>query len=461
LLLKRYFGLNIVRFMALVRRILLLFLFISFPRLLRADETAPDSPFVPPLWNVHFQTTFVPEYHGSFYALYPGNPGAGSLIDSPELDMSNTWTLFLGGRLWKDGALYVDFEGAAGSGFSNVTGIAGFPNGEIYRVSNPGEKVILARAYWKQVFGLGGEQEAVPDDQNQLKEKIDISRFTLVAGKFSIVDFFDDNAYSHDARSQFLNWALQDNGAWDYAADLQGYTWGLYLEFNQKDWALRVCSALVSQVANGAVLDTDLTHYNGNQAEFEARYDLAAHPGKVRLQAYLNDADMGNYAEAVSLGAATGTIPEVTQTRSYSDKYGFGLDAEQELGQDLGAFARLGWDNGLTETWEYTAIDRTAQAGFLLSGNRWGRPDDQLGLGAVINGLSAQHEAYLAAGGVDFIIGDGRLDYAPEKILEAFYNYHPIREIGLTLDFQWVTNPAYNQDRGPVGIVSGRAHLEI
>ncbi len=443
------------------RRILLLILLFSFSALLRAEETPADSPLFPQLWNAHFQTTIVSQYHGTFYALYPGNPGAGSLVDSPELDMSNTWTLFLGGRLWKDGALYLDFEGATGRGFSNVTGLAGFPNGEIYRISNPGEKVILARAYWKQVFGLGGVQEVIQDDQNQLTEKIDVSRLTLVAGKFSVVDFFDDNRYNHDARNQFLNWTMMDNGAWDYAADIQGYTWGIYLELNQKDWALRLCSALVSQVANGESLDTDIAHAQGNNAEFEVRYALNSHPGKVKLQAYLNDADMGNYSEAVSLAEAADTLPEVTQTRAYSDKYGFGLDAEQELGPDLGAFARLGWDNGLTETWEFTAVDRTAQAGFLLSGNRWGRPDDQFGLGGVINGLSSQHEDYLAAGGVDFDIGDGRLNYAPEEILEAFYNYHPLHEIGLTLDFQWVNNPAYNQDRGPVGIVSGRAHLEI
>ncbi len=413
------------------------------------------------LWNVHFQATFLPQYHGSFYALYPGNPGGGSLFDGPELNSSTTSTLYLGGRLWKDGAAYVDFESAAGSGFSNVTGVAGFPNGEIYRVSNPAVKVILARAYLKQVFGLGGEQETIKDDQNQLAEKIDVSRFTLAAGKFSIVDFFDDNSYSHDARNQFMNWALTANGAWDYAADLEGYTYGIYLEFNQKDWAVRGCSALVSQVANGDVLDTDIAHYNGNQAEFEYRYAFENHPGKVRLQAYLNDADMGNYAQAVSLAAATDTTPDVTQTRSYSDKYGFGLNAEQEVGQDLGFFGRLGWSDGQTEAWEYTAIDRTAQLGFLLSGNRWGRPDDQWGLAGVVNGLSSQHAAYLAAGGVDFIIGDGQLNYAPEQILETFYNFHPLKELGLTVDFQWITNPAYNQDRGPLGVLSGRIHCEI
>lgn len=442
-----------------MRKILFLLTPFLFASGLWAEE--PASPFTPENWNVHFQVTFLPQYHGVFYALYPGNPGGGSLFDSPELNSSTTSTLYLGGRLWKDGAFYLDAESAAGSGFSNVTGVAGFPNGEIYRVSDPGVKVIVARAYLKQVFGLGEEQETIQDDQNQLAEKIDISRLTLVAGKFSIADFFDNNTYSHDARNQFMNWALMSNGAWDYAADLQGYTYGIYLELNQKDWALRYCSALVSQVANGPTLDTDIAHYNGNQVEFEYRYNFAAHPGKVRLEAYLNDANMGNYAAAVSLAAATNTTPDVTQTRAYSVKYGFGLNAEQEVGKDLGVFARLGWDDGQTETWEYTAIDRTAQLGLLLSGNRWGRPDDQWGLAGVINGLSSQHEAYLAAGGQDFIIGDGQLNYAPEEILETYYNFHPVKEVGLTADLQWITNPAYNQDRGPVGVISGRAHLEL
>ncbi|HTA75944.1 MAG TPA: carbohydrate porin [bacterium] len=440
--------------------LLVLLLVFGFITSKAQNASTPES-FVPESWNVHFQTTFFPMYHGTVPALYPGNPGVGSLVDSPELNASLTSTLYTARRLWKDGALYVDLEMAAGSGFSNVTGMAGFPNGEIYRVSSADPKVIFARYYLKQVLGLGGEQENIKGDEDQLAEKIDISRVTLTVGRFALVDFFDNNTYSHDPRSQFTNWAMWANGAWDYAADTPGYTWGIYFELNQKDWAVRLASTLEELYPNTSTMDPNIAKAQGNQVEFEYRYAVENHPGKVRLQAYLNDADMGNFSQALALAAQTGTTPDITQTRSYSAKYGFGINAEQEVGEDLGLFTRLGWNDGQHEVWSFTAIDQTAQLGFLLSGNRWGRPQDQFGLGGVINGLSSQHQAYLAAGGVDFIIGDGQLNYAPEKILETFYNFHPIKEVGLTLDFQWVTNPAYNQDRGPLGIVGGRCHFEI
>ncbi len=399
--------------------------------------------------------------HGTFPELYAGNPGAGSLEDWDEFNSSTTATLFLGRRLWHDGAVYFNLESSAGTGFSNVTGLAGFPNGEIYRVSDAGVKVIVNRLYYRQVFGLGGSQEVLPDDENQLVESIDVSRITLVAGKFALKDFFDQNAYSADPRHQFSNWALCADGAWDYPADLQGYDWGLYLELNQEDWALRLSSVLENAVPNSSDMDLNIAKANGNTLEFEYRYGLDSRPGKARFLLFLDDADMGNYAQALALAAQTGTPPDVDATHAYRAKWGFEFNDEQELGRDLGAFARLGWQDGNQETWTYTAIDATAQGGFLLSGGRWGRPDDQLGLGGAVNGLAASHQAYLASGGVDYIIGDGQLNYGPEIDLEAFYNFHPVKEIGLSPDFQYIVNPGYNQERGPVAVYGLRCHLEI
>lgn len=411
--------------------------------------------FKPELWNVHFQTTLLPEYHGSFPAAYSG---ANSLSPNPELNMSFTATLFLGLKLWEGGFLYADPEVPAGSGFSHVTGVADFPNGEISKVGTELPVYNQARFYYQQVFGLGGEQEKIEDDQNQLSAKMDVSRLTLSAGKFSLTDFFDNNAYAHDPRTQFINLGLVDNLAWDYAADTHGYTLGFVVELNQKDWAFRIGEALVSTVANGPDYDWNIAEARADNAELEWCYDQGTNPGKVRLLAYVNHAHMGDYQMAFDLSPQS---PDVTQTRGYRDKYGFGLSWEQALNGDLGAFARLGWNNGTTESWELTAVDQTASLGAVLKGDGWGRGDDQIGLGVVVNGLSSVHQAYLEAGGLDFIIGDGALNYAPEEIAELYYLLKPNSNLGFTLDLQGVNHPAYNQDRGPLGICGFRAHLEI
>jgi high affinity Mn2+ porin len=212
---------------------------------------------------------------------------------------------------------------------------------------------------------------------------------------------------------------------------------------------------------NGDTLDLDFLKERADTAELEYRYGLNEHSGKVRIDVFMNHADMGNYSDALAQAAGSGHQPVVDDTHAERVKWGLGLDAEQEAAQDLGFFARLGWQDGNEETWTFTAIDQTAQVGFLLHGDRWGRTDDQLGWGMAVNGLCASHRAYLAAGGLDFIIGDGALNYAPEGIMEIFYNFHPIHEIGLSPDFQYVVDPAYNQDRGPVVIYGFRAHVEL
>ena len=406
-------------------------------------------------WGVHVQATTVSQWHRAFPEQYSG---PNSLSSSPEFRTSLTSTLFAGARLWPGAELYVNPELAGGSGFSHTLGVAGFPNGEIYRVDTPTPKVFLARLFLRQTFGLGGGRERVESDQNQLAGTYDQRRFTLTLGKFSLTDLFDDNAYSHDARTQFLNWSLMDNGAWDYAADTRGYTWGVALELQQPRWALRVATVMVPQKANQMALDHHLSKAHGDNAEFEYRYAVQQHPGKLRLSTYANHAHMGSYRETID-NPALGM--DITLSRQYRVKYGYGLNIEQELFPDVGAFLRIGWNDGRTETWAFTEIDQTVSFGISLKGPRWKRPEDTVGVAAAINGLSANHADYLKAGGVGFIIGDGRLSYAPEQILETYYLWKPFSRIGVTADFQFVDHPAYNRDRGPVYIAGGRLNYEF
>jgi high affinity Mn2+ porin len=420
-----------------------------------ADETGSDEAFTPQTWNIHFQTTILPQYHGSFPATYSGRL---SLNPAPELATSFTATAFWGFKAWEGGFVYFDPEVPAGTGLSGVSGLADFSNGEISKVGSSSPTFNAARVYFQQVFGLGGEQEKIEDDQNQLKVLEDISRFTVIAGKFSLPDFFDNNAYAHDARNQFINLALVDNLAWDYAADTHGYTLGAFMEINQKNWAARFAEALMSTVANGPDYDWNLAQAHSDNAEIEWRYGSDNSGGKIRLLGYINHANMGNYQNSLNLSPMD---PDITQTRTYCEKYGFALGWEETVNSDLGFFARLGWNDGTTESFELTAVDQTASWGGVLKGTVWGRADDQVGLGFVVSGLSSVHQDYLAAGGYDFIIGDGALHYAPEQLFEIYYLYKPFKSVGLTLDFQGFQNPAYNQDRGPVGVVSGRIHFEI
>jgi len=409
-------------------------------------------------WTLHEQFTAVLQGHEPIHSPYQG---PNSLFSGSEGRTSVTSTLFLGRRLWSGAALFVNPELIAGQGFSHTMGIAGFPNGEIYRVDNPAPKVVLSRLYFQQVFGFGSQTETIGSDQNQLAGTIPVNRVTLAGGHFSLSDFFDNNSYSHDPRTQFMNWALFTNGTWDYPADTRGYTNAIYAEYNRESWALRAATAMEPRQANQLTMDPRISEAHGDEMEFEHRYKVSNQIGKVRVLGWWNHAHMGNYQAATMTAAALGVAPDVTATRTYSEKYGVGLNLEQSLTRDLGFFTRAGWDDGKTETWAFTEIDRTVQAGFSWKGTLWNRPDDVLASAVVINGLSPDHRAYLAAGGVSFLIGDGRLNYAPEQIWETYYALKLWKPLTLTTDVQGVKNPAYNADRGPVLILGERVHLEF
>ncbi|MGI9073819.1 MAG: carbohydrate porin [Bryobacteraceae bacterium] len=410
-------------------------------------------------WNLFFQATSIGQYHGTFHAPYQG---PYSLENIQERDVSLTTTLFLGLRLGQNTQLYFDPEIAGGRGFSRVNGIADFPNGELPRVASATPKPYLARLYISHDFGFGGETEHFDSSENQLAGNRLMIRYTVAVGRFTVTDFFDNNRYTHDPRTQFMGWSVMYNGAWDYPADTRGYTWGWFHEFHTRNWSLRYGSAAEPRVANGLRFDRRLLLDRGDMFEVERRYEIGKRPGTIRLLDFLLHSDAGNYAKAVLQSEQTGTRPDVTVSRRVGTlKYGVGVSMDQELSHDIGVFSRLGWNDGKTESFAFTAIDRMASGGVSVGGRSWRRKDDVVASAFIASGLSGVHASYLAHGGLDFLIGDGRLDYAPEYVWETYYSARLFPGFFTSIDAQHVVNPAFNHDRGPVWVWSLRLHLEL
>ena len=413
-------------------------------------EPAPES------WSLHGQATTVGQTHGDFPSPYQG---PNSLRSNREWATSFTTTLMTGWRLWKGAELYLDGEGAAGKGVSSVLGLAGAPNGETYRVGNPEFRAAVARAWVRQTFELGGDMQKVEADAHQLGGFRDSRRVVLHAGKFSVMDVFDANTYAHDPRSQFLNWTLMGQGAWDYPADTRGYTWGFAAEFYWDAWAFRYGRFAEPLEANQLEMDHGFARAHGDVVELEHDHVIGDRPGAVRVMAYRNTTRMGDYRLSL---AEVPAAPDITATRAYGRvKQGWGLNLEQALTADLGAFARWSWSDGHTESWTFTEVDRSVSTGLSLKGGGWHRPQDRVGAAFVQNGLSADHRDYLAAGGLGFLLGDGRLTYAPERICEAYYALALGRFLTASLDAQRIWNPGYNQDRGPVNLYALRLHAQF
>jgi high affinity Mn2+ porin len=410
-------------------------------------------------WNLFYQATSIGQYHGTFRSPYAGS---NSLQNYSERDVSLTTTLFFGLRLDQNTQLYFDPEIAGGKGFSGVTGIANFPNGEMPRVSSATPKPYLAGVYVVHDFGFGSEKEASSSGENQLAGERPMTRYTVVVGRFTVTDFFDNNRYTHDPRTQFMGWGIMYNGAWDYPADTRGYTWGWVHEFHTQRWAVRYGSAAEPRTANGMRFDRRLFRDRSDTFEGELHYKPGGHDGTIRLLSFLNHTNSGTYADALQLARQDGGVPDVDATRRPGTlKYGFGLNLEQELTKNVGAFARLGWNDGKTESFAFTAIDRLASAGISVTGAKWKRPFDTVATALTVSGLSGVHAAYLARGGQDFIIGDGALRYGPECVSETYYSARVVPGVFATLDLQRVVNPAFNRDRGPVWIPTFRLHVEL
>ena len=414
-----------------------------------------------PRFSLHFQTTYIYQYKPAFSADYSGQ---NSMKTQEETDNSITATLYMGMRLWKGAELYINPEIAGGSGLSGAYGMAASTNGETFRVGDPSPTLYLARGYLKQTINLDhGKDTTMGDGQNQVQSKYSRRSLTFYLGKFSLGDLFDNNIFATGPRTTFLNWCFMNNGAWDYAANLRGYTYSFTTVLSWNNMSYKAALATMPVVANGPDLNTNLSHEYAINTEVTRSFKLHKKDGHLRLLGYYNNADMGNYKEAIA-EAPIGGVPNVVSTRWYfRDKYGFGLNFDQQLTETLGIFARAGWNDGHNETWCFTEADQSISAGISLNGAGWKRKDDNIGVAIVVNGLSKEHEHYLADGGLGFQLGDGALNYANETVAECYYSYRPkiVNGLWLSADYQFALNPGYNQDRGPVSVFSVRVHVEL
>jgi high affinity Mn2+ porin len=432
------------------KQYLLIILLLSFTFCIAQTDSTKAQRF-----NFHFQQTIITQTKPAFSALYSGD---NSLSNQKETATSLTGTLFMGAKLWKGAALYFNPEIAGGEGFSSTLGLAGFTNGETFRIGSSKPAVYIARAYITQRFEWGNQSNYVEDDKNVLAGYQKDKYFSITAGKFGLADFFDNNAYSHDPRTQFMNWSLMSNGAWDYPANTRGYVFGVMMELGQPNWKLRLATTMLTTDANGSIWDEKIGKANSFTLEYERSYKVANMPGTFRVLGFNNTAKMGSYDLAI---AQNPIAPDIIKTRSYGrNKFGLGLNIDQAINNKLGIFAKGSFNDGKTETWAFTEIDHTISVGAVLDANIANSKNSHLGLAFVGNGISKQHRSYLAAGGYGFIIGDGKLNYAPELITELFYKVNVYQQkFWLTPDYQFILNPAYNIDRGPVNVFSLRAHV--
>ena len=422
-----------------------------------ADGPAIASPAEsnPENWSLHGQSTFILQGQPGFNSPYAG---ANSLPSGDNLRDTFSIDLYFGFHPWAGSEFYANPEFFQGFGFADTHGIADFPNGEAYKVGSNYGKVIWPHIMFRQTIGLGGDQEKVEGDLLQMAGNVDVNRITFTIGRFAVFDHFDANSYAHDSRSQFMSWAMIDGGAFDYAADAYGYTQGTSIEWNTKNWAIRWGVFIAPRVSNGVDLDWNIFKQWQQILEFERRYTIDGHPGKVRLLGWLERAHMGSYADTLNDPALN---LDITATERYRYQQGAVLGVEQEITQDLGSFLRLSWRDGHSEVWQFTDMDRALSLGLSLKGGSWNRDKDTAGLAWNLGGLSPSHEAFLAAGGLGPLIGDGRLNYGLESVAEAYYNAELFKGLHASLDYQLVCNPAYNQDRGPINIFSVRLHYEF
>ncbi len=436
-----------------------------FPLAARATE----EPAASPPWLLGGQTTFVAQWHPSVPGPYfdpdtSFGPGASS-------GWSLTASLFAGTALWEGAWAVVMPEYSNGRGMPNASGLGGYPNGDIVRVPQLGKEPYLARVFLQQIVPLdsgSSEEDAdsapegrfMPVGPHALRRPRPRSRLEITAGKFATTDFFDLADASSDPRHRFMNWALMTQGAWDYAADTRGYDWGVVVGVERPRWALRGGVAMMPTYANGPNFDGDVGHANSEMIEGEWRWTTAAGEGSAKLLFYWNHARMGSYLAALA-AAPGGAAPDIHAVeRAGAQKYGLGLLVQQQLGR-VSAFARAGWNDGQTETFAFTEIDRSFSAGAELAGAAWNRPADRAALGVAVSGLSDAHARYLAAGGKGFQLGDGGLSYAWEAVAEAYYLAGLGRTFELTADVQGIANPGMNSVRGPAVVLGIRLHAHL
>ena len=441
---------------------LVLILYISFISQMSYAQLKSDSVFFnSKKYSIHGQTTLLSQYHFNFKAAYSGN---NSLLTIEPAATSLSATLFINYKLGKKTYLVLNPEMAGGKGLSKTLGIAGFSNGEVYRVGDPTPRPFIGRLYLEQRIALSNDKMQVDDDVNQVAETTNKDYISLIAGKFSLTDFFDDSQISHDPRSQFFNWALMGNGGWDYAANTRGYTIGAVVQALYKDYCLRTALTTVPVEANGPELQFIWAKAMGFVIEFEKTHlfqKSATQFTTFHTGYFINLAHMGNYQSSIANAALLGTTPNILDSREYGrSKWGFYASADNNFGP-YHFFLKGSFNDGKNETWAFTEIDKSFTMGFQWDGELWKRKQDRFAIAYVNNNLSADHKLYLQKGGYGFLIGDGKLNYGSEQIFEAYYSCHLTKQIFLSPDYQFVINPAFNKDRGPVHIVGLRLHADL
>lgn len=407
------------------------------------------------------QANIVFEWHPSFPAAYSG---PNSFRSTAESATSKVYTLYLGYELTPTTAVYVDGESAGGTGLSSALGLAGFTNLDVVRNPFLGATPYLARLMIQQIIPLSSERVESERDELHLFTSLPARRIEIRVGKFGLPDFMDLNSWGSDSHLQFLNWTVDNNGAWDYAANTRGYTDGALIEYDDHWFTAIFAEALMPKFANGPYLDADVARARGENLELDSSGKrFFGRAGAIRFLSYVNTADMGNYEQAIADYERHVTpVPEITSTRRQGrHKYGFGLNLEQQITADIGLFGRLGWSDGRNESFAYTEVDRTAEAGVFSTGGLWHRQYDRAGATFVGNGIVKEHQEYLALGGQGFLLGDGGLTYGPEEIFEAFYTAHLWRGFFASADVQHVNNPGYNRARGPILVPGLRLHVDF
>jgi len=433
-----------------------------------APDPAPDEDpevMFPHFKNTRFwlsgQANFIFQTHPPFDAAYSG---AHSLSPDYEKATSRVMTLYTGVRLNNSTELLVDIEEAGGAALSTGLGLAGNTDLDIVRNPLLSKEPYLGRGMIHKVFALS--QDKVENQRSYLSlfEELPRRRLEIRFGKFSMPDFLDLNSAGSDTHRQFTNWTIDNNGAWDYAADTRGYTVGLTADFEDRNWGFRFAEGLMPKVANGIDLVWKPWQVHAENFEYELRRGLIPKKaGVVRLLAYTNYANMGIYRQAIAnFEAGVTPAPEIAgHPWHITRKYGFGINLEQNLTRYLTAFARFGWDNGKTESFAYTEVDQTFAEGVGANGAWWHRKKDRAGVAFVSNAIKKDHQNYLKYGGLGFLLGDGRMNYGRENISESYYTWHAWKGLFFALDTQHIDDPGYNRDRGPVWVFSVRGHIDF
>ncbi len=422
-------------------------------------DTAAEPGWAPKVLGMQFNGVY--QNAPSFSSPYEG-PNSFRTDEGRGSDFTQTYGVYLGSQLSPTLQTYLDIEWFRGKGVSNGVGLGGYVNGDVIRAgsSDLPKAPYVARLYLRYFVPLSSEIEKIEESTDQLPGSQPVSRWEVKAGKLSLTDDFDQNRYANNNRTQFLNYDFLYNTAWDYAADTRGYSYGFVTALVQQSWRLAFGVYMEPNTANGADFDFFKTRELGYNLELTLKPNEAG--TIVRLLSYFNEARMGSYDAALALGRAASSAPDLLLVEKQGGtKYGFGLNFEQPLANDgeTGIFGRIGWNDGAHETWAYTESDRHASLGLQVSGGHWGKKEDRLGIAYGVNGLSTEHENYLAAGGIGILLGDGKLNYGPEQVFETYYRVQLGQYAQLSPDFQYIQNPGYNRDRGPVKVYSLRLRL--